>query len=38
MRESTVKAHVNRILNTLGTGNRVPAALPARDAGLGDGG
>ncbi|MFJ5304860.1 response regulator [Streptomyces sp. NPDC088350] len=36
MRESTVKAHVSRILNTLGTGNRVQAALLARDAGLGD--
>ncbi|MDX3749400.1 response regulator transcription factor [Streptomyces sp. AK08-02] len=36
MRESTVKAHVSRILGTLGAGNRVQAALMARDAGLGD--
>ncbi|MFE4827251.1 response regulator [Streptomyces sp. NPDC056672] len=36
MRESTVKAHVSRILTALGTGNRVQAALLARDAGLGD--
>ncbi|MFD7495913.1 response regulator [Streptomyces sp. NPDC059832] len=35
MRESTVKAHVSRILGTLGAGNRVQAALLARDAGLG---
>ncbi|WP_066948020.1 response regulator [Streptomyces lushanensis] len=35
MRESTVKAHVSRILTALGTGNRVQAALLARDAGLG---
>ncbi|WP_030056307.1 MULTISPECIES: response regulator [Streptomyces] len=39
MRESTVKAHVSRILTALGVGNRVQAALLARDAGLvGDGG
>ncbi|MGW7441812.1 response regulator [Kitasatospora sp. NPDC054795] len=39
MRESTVKAHVSRILTGLGVGNRVQAALLARDAGLvGDGG
>ncbi|KJS54383.1 LuxR family transcriptional regulator [Streptomyces rubellomurinus subsp. indigoferus] len=38
MRESTVKAHVSRILTALGVGNRVQAALLARDAGLaGDG-
>ncbi|MER7668475.1 response regulator transcription factor [Kitasatospora sp. NPDC096128] len=38
MRESTVKAHVSRILTTLGVANRVQAALLARDAGLvGDG-
>lgn len=38
MRESTVKAHVSRILTGLGVGNRVQAALLARDAGLlGDG-
>ncbi|MGW2056641.1 response regulator [Streptomyces sp. NPDC001840] len=37
MRESTVKAHVSRILTTLGAGNRVQAALLARDAGLGTG-
>ncbi|MCO7221159.1 response regulator transcription factor [Klenkia sp. PcliD-1-E] len=35
MRESTVKAHVSRILSALGVGNRVQAALLARDAGLG---
>ena len=35
MRESTVKAHVSRILGTLGAGNRVQAALVARDVGLG---
>ncbi|MFE7358239.1 response regulator [Streptomyces sp. NPDC057543] len=35
MRESTVKAHVSRILGALGAGNRVQAALLARDAGLG---
>ncbi|MER6501629.1 response regulator transcription factor [Streptomyces sp. NPDC001455] len=34
MSESTVKAHVSRILTTLGVGNRVRAALAARDAGL----
>lgn len=34
MRESTVKAHVSRILSTLGAGNRVQAALLARDMGL----
>ncbi|MFI6730248.1 response regulator transcription factor [Streptomyces sp. R-74717] len=34
MRESTVKAHVSRILGALGAGNRVQAALLARDAGL----
>ncbi|MFJ9810625.1 response regulator [Streptomyces sp. NPDC101158] len=34
MRESTVKSHVSRILVTLGVGNRVQAALLARDAGL----
>ncbi|TQF01505.1 response regulator transcription factor [Kitasatospora acidiphila] len=34
MRESTVKAHVSRILTALGTANRVQAALLARDAGL----
>ncbi|MFF2993159.1 response regulator [Streptomyces sp. NPDC057950] len=38
MRESTVKAHVSRILGALGAGNRVQAALLARDAGLGGGG
>ncbi|MFJ8433338.1 response regulator [Kitasatospora sp. NPDC094019] len=39
MRESTVKAHVSRILTGLGVGNRVQAALLARDAGpVGDGG
>ncbi|MFB7274497.1 response regulator [Streptomyces sp. NPDC056244] len=37
MRESTVKAHVSRILTTLDAGNRVQAALLARDAGLGTG-
>ncbi|MFB8201052.1 response regulator [Kitasatospora purpeofusca] len=38
MRESTVKAHVSRILTGLGVGNRVQAALLARDAGtVGDG-
>ncbi|WP_046505360.1 response regulator [Streptomyces odonnellii] len=35
MRESTVKAHVSRILTALDAGNRVQAALLARDAGLG---
>ncbi|WUH92281.1 response regulator transcription factor [Streptomyces sp. NBC_00433] len=34
MRESTVKAHVSRILTTLEASNRVQAALLARDAGL----
>ncbi|MEV0395331.1 response regulator transcription factor [Polymorphospora rubra] len=34
MRESTVKAHVSRILGALGVSNRVQAALLARDAGL----
>ncbi|MGQ4437192.1 response regulator [Streptomyces sp. SAS_260] len=34
MRESTVKAHVSRILTALGVTNRVQAALLARDAGL----
>ncbi|MFC9680142.1 response regulator [Streptomyces sp. NPDC056948] len=34
MRESTVKAHVSRILTTLEVANRVQAALLARDAGL----
>ena len=34
MRESTVKAHVGRILTALDVTNRVPAALFARDAGL----
>ncbi|MFF9075441.1 response regulator [Streptomyces sp. NPDC014872] len=34
MSESTVKAHVSRILTTLGVGNRVRAALAARDAAL----
>lgn len=34
MRESTVQAHVSRILTALEAGNRVQAALPARDAGL----
>jgi DNA-binding NarL/FixJ family response regulator len=34
MRESTVKAHVSRILAALDVGNRVQAALRARDAGL----
>ncbi|MGC0418197.1 DNA-binding NarL/FixJ family response regulator [Embleya sp. AB8] len=33
MRESTVKAHVSRILTTLNVTNRVQAALTARDAG-----
>ncbi|MET9293672.1 response regulator transcription factor [Streptomyces sp. NPDC003077] len=33
MRESTVKAHVSRILTTLEVTNRVQAALLARDAG-----
>lgn len=33
MSESTVKAHVSRILTTLEVGNRVQAALAARDAG-----
>lgn len=36
MRESTVKAHVSRILGALGAGNRVHATLPAREAELGD--
>ncbi|WP_307826030.1 response regulator transcription factor [Micromonospora humida] len=35
MRESTVKAHVSRILAALDVTNRVQAALLARDAGLG---
>ncbi|MGW4074187.1 response regulator [Streptomyces asiaticus] len=34
MRESTVKAHVSRVLTALGVTNRVQAALLARDAGL----
>lgn len=34
MRESTVKAHVSRILSTLDVTNRVQAALLARDADL----
>jgi DNA-binding NarL/FixJ family response regulator len=34
MQESTVKAHVSRILQSLGASNRVQAALLARDAGL----
>ncbi|WP_329074986.1 response regulator transcription factor [Streptomyces niveus] len=34
MRESTVKAHVSRILTSLKVTNRVQAALLARDAGL----
>ncbi|GHG29224.1 MULTISPECIES: response regulator [Streptomyces] len=34
MRESTVKAHVSRILTALEVTNRVQAALAARDAGL----
>ncbi|MGW8375186.1 response regulator transcription factor [Streptomyces sp. ODS28] len=34
MRESTVKAHVSRILTALEAGNRVQAALLARDAGI----
>lgn len=34
MRESTVKAHVSRILASLNVTNRVQAALLARDAGL----
>ncbi|CAM5364811.1 MULTISPECIES: response regulator [Streptomyces] len=34
MRESTVKAHVSRILTALEVANRVQAALLARDAGL----
>ncbi len=33
-RESTVKAHVGRILAALEVANRVQAALLARDAGL----
>ncbi|MGW3041459.1 response regulator [Kitasatospora sp. NPDC001159] len=38
MRESTVKAHISRILTALGVGSRVQAALLARDAGVvGDG-
>ncbi|WP_245547074.1 LuxR C-terminal-related transcriptional regulator [Nocardia brevicatena] len=36
MRESTVKAHVSRILIALGVTNRVQAALLARDLGLTD--
>lgn len=36
MRESTVKAHVSRILVALGVTNRVQAALLARDLGLTD--
>ncbi|MFE3901716.1 response regulator [Streptomyces sp. NPDC059153] len=35
MRESTVKAHVSRILGALGADNRVQAALLAHDAALG---
>ncbi|WP_051828032.1 response regulator transcription factor [Streptomyces bicolor] len=35
MRESTVKAHVSRILAALEVGNRVQAALCARGAGIG---
>ena len=35
MRESTVKAHVSRILTALDVTNRLQAALLARDAGLG---
>ncbi|MFI6843856.1 response regulator transcription factor [Kitasatospora sp. NBC_00085] len=38
MRESTVKAHVSRILTALRVGNRVQAALLARDAGVVDDG
>jgi DNA-binding NarL/FixJ family response regulator len=34
MRESTVKAHVSRVLTALEVTNRVQAALLARDAGL----
>ncbi|TCO59577.1 response regulator transcription factor [Actinocrispum wychmicini] len=34
MRESTVKAHISRILTALDAANRVQAALIARDAGL----
>ncbi len=34
MRESTVKAHVSRILTALDVSNRVQAALVARDADL----
>lgn len=34
MRESTVKAHVSRILAALEVDNRVQAALCAKDAGL----
>lgn len=34
MRQSTVKAHVSRILSALDVGNRVQAALLARDGGL----
>jgi DNA-binding NarL/FixJ family response regulator len=37
MRESTVKAHVSRILTTLEVSNRVQAALLSRDAGLSGG-
>jgi DNA-binding NarL/FixJ family response regulator len=31
LRKSTVKAHVSRILTELGVGNRVRAAMVARD-------
>lgn len=34
MRESTVKAHVSRVLTALEVTNRVQAALLARDAGI----
>ncbi|SHM90542.1 regulatory protein, luxR family [Streptomyces yunnanensis] len=34
MRQSTVKAHVSRILAALEVDNRVQAALCARDAGV----
>lgn len=37
MSEATVKTYVSRILSKLGCGNRVQAALLARDAGLGTG-